>query len=130
MSSPRSPLGEKLAQTIAGRATERAQRRKALSQSSREALDQFRKSREEAHEKLLAKLASIEVKAKPVKGSKLFWASQQKQINHELWRTHERLSEMVRVLLDEQKKQNREMVKLMKLVLEQSDDPPLDDDLV
>jgi hypothetical protein len=130
MSSPRPPLGEKLAQTIASRAAERARRRKVLSQSAKEALEQFHKGRDEAHEKLLAKLASIDVKAKPEKGSKLFWASRQKRINHELWRTHERLSEMLRLLLKEQKTQNREIAKLVKLVLEQSDDAFLDEDLV
>jgi hypothetical protein len=121
MNSTQPTPGERLIQTISRRMIQQSERRQKLRDEANSAIARFAVSRDEAHEKLMAKIASVKVLEVPRAGFKLPWTGQ-KAANKRLLKSHQKLVSVLEQILKEHQKAHRDTARLLKAVLASLDD--------
>jgi hypothetical protein len=129
MNSTQPTPGERLIHTISRRMIEQSERRQKLRGEANSAIARFAGSRDEAHEKLMAKLAVLKVSEVPRTGLKLPWSGQ-KEANKRLLKSHQKLVSVLEQILKEHQKAHRETARLLKGILACLDDAAPEHDSV
>lgn len=128
MNATQSPLGDRLVETIARRMTQQSARRQKLREDMNLAIADFVRNRDEAHEKLAAKVASLKISEAP-SGFKLPWCSQ-KALSKQLLKSHQKLVGALEQILKEHQKSARETARLLKALAASFDSSAVEHDSV